>query len=435
MGLKNFEWKELDRCPADEGMAREEELISKFTAQSIEVLNKSHTRGPKQPVGVIEKSRVKNKIAAQRSWENSSAKKWRQLSGKLLPCINLDTGERFQSLLEAERKGPDARSGIKKSCETGRPTIKGNRYAYIDIEGRPIFKEGHNKELPRTRRVKDVNTGKIFTDISAAAKHNGISRNMIQTCCTGKYETAGGRVFCYIGDNGEEILTETHIKYFSQVEERANRAFAAWKIDDVERKDLVIADTPKKLSELLEINRSHILAVCRGERQHVHGWRIAFYNKATRQLDLKKAHCEKIRKQSRQVICLNDNEIYSCFSEAAKHYGLISSSIKWCCDGILKSTNRKGPMRYRFAYVDASGRPLLTPKHAEPLETLGDIRLLNTVTGEKYQSVAHCSRETGIPQKRIRRYLRDSSVDLAGCVLIPLDSPGATVTANHNREV
>jgi hypothetical protein len=205
------------------------------------------------------------------------------------------------------------------------------------------------------------------------------------------------------------------------MEQKGNRVFEAWKINDDERKHVVTADTAKKLAKLIEINPSHILAVCRGERQHIHGWRVAFYNKGLKQLDLRDAHRAKVKKQIRKVICLDDNLTYKCFSDAAMQYGLISDQIKQCCDGILKSTGRKSKegIRRRFAYVDDNGRPVLTPKHREPFEKLGDIRLFDPGTGKTYQSVAHCSRETGIPQKRIRRYLKDQSVDLAGCTLMP----------------
>ena len=422
MGLKNFEWKELEKCQRDEILTREKKWIKDLAAQSIEVLNTTHTRKLDKPSGVIIKSRVQSKIAGARAWQKQTAKKWMQLSGKLLPCINLLTGEKFESLLDAERKGPDKRPGIKSSCETGRLTINGNRYAYIDMEGNPVLKEGHKKSLPRTRRVKNLNTGTIYDSLADAAKFSGASQNIIQGCCTGKYKTARGMVFSYVGDNDEEILTETHQRYRAEMEQKGNLAFAAWKIDDVERKHLVIADTAKKLAELIEINHSHILAVCRGERQHNHGWRVAFYNKASKQLDLKEAHSAKVKKQIRKVICLDDNLTYNCFFDAAKHYGLAGGQIQQCCDGILKRTGResKEGIRHRFAYVDDNGRPILTPKHREPFETLGDIRLFCPQTGKTYQSVAHCSRETGIPQKRIRRYLEDQSVDLAGFSLMPL---------------
>jgi len=422
MGLKNFEWSELERCPKDEVLAREMKWIKDLAAQSIEVLNTTHTRNSDKPSGEIIKSRIQSKIAGSRTWQNPTAKKWMQLSGKLLPCVNLITGEKFESLLDAERKVPDKRSSIKRSCETGRSTINGNRYAYIDIEGNPILKDGHKKLLPRTRRVKNLNTGTIYDSIATAAKSSGASQSTIQGCCIGKYKTASGMVFSYVGDNDEEILTETHQRSFAEMEQKKNLAFAAWKIDDVERMDLVIADNIGKLSELIEINRSHVLAICKGERQHDHGWRIAFYNKTTKELDLKAAHSEKVKKQIRKIICLDDNKTYNSFSEAAMYYGLSGGQIQQCCEGILKSTGRanKGRVRSRFAYADNNGRPILTPKHREPLEMLGDIRLFCPQTGKKYQSVAHCSRETGIPQKRIRRYLEDQTVDLAGFTLIRL---------------
>jgi len=115
MGLKNFEWKELERCPRDEILAREKKWLRDLAAQSIEVLNTTHTRKPDKLSGVITKSRVQSKIAGARAWQKPTAKKWMQLSGKLLPCTNLLTGEKFESLLDAERKGPDKRPGIKSS--------------------------------------------------------------------------------------------------------------------------------------------------------------------------------------------------------------------------------------------------------------------------------------------------------------------------------
>jgi len=434
MGLRNFEWKEVERCPREEILVREKKWIKDLAAQSIEVLNTTHTSKPDKLSGVVIKSTVQSKIAGTRAWQKQTAKKWMQLSGRLLPCINLRTGQKFESLLDAERKGPDSRPGIKSSCETGRTTVNGNRYAYLDMQGRPVLKEGHKKSLPRTRRVKNLNTGTIYDSLADAAKSSGASQNIIQGCCTGKYKTANGMVFSYVDDNDEEMFTETHQRYRAEMEQKKNLAFAAWKIEDIERKHLAIEDTAKQLAELIGISHSHILALCRGERQHDHGWRVAFYSKASKQLDLKEAHSAKIKKQIRKVVCLDDNSIYNCCSDAAMHYGLNSGQIQQCCNGVLKSTGResKEGIRRRFAYVDDIGRPILTPKHRVPFETLGDIRLFCPQTGKTYQSVAHCSRDTGIPQKRIRRYLEDQSVNLAGISLMPLPTKENPVESRHD---
>jgi len=420
MGLKNFQWKELERCPRNEILNREMKWIKELAAQSIEILNTTYTRNPDRRSGVLIRSRINSKIAGSHAWQNQTAKKWMQLSGKILPCINLLTGEKFESLLDAERRGPDRRPSIKTSCEKGLPTINGNRYAFIDIEGNPILTKSHNKSLPRTRRVKNLNTGTIYNSLADAAKSSGASENIIQGCCKGKYKTAGGLVFCYVNDNDEEMLTETHRRYHTEMEQKKNLAFAAWKIEDFERKHLIIEETPAKLAEFIEINPSHILGICRGERQHDHGWRIAFYNKSSKHLDLKEAHLSKVKKQIRKVICLDDNSIYNSCSNAAMHYGLDGGQIQQCCEGKLKSTGRNKGIRRRFAYADDTGRPSLTPKHKEPFETLGNIRLFCPQTGETYQSIAHCSRETKIPQKRISKYLKDQSIDLAGISLIPV---------------
>jgi hypothetical protein len=421
-GLRNFEWQELERCPENEVFAREKKWIRDLAAQSIETLNTTHARKDNKTVGVASKNKVNSKIAGARAFEKPSAKKWMQLSGRLLPCINLQTGEKFESLLDADRKSPDSRPGIKNSCEKGRPTQRGNRYAFLDLEGNPILTEVYKKALPRTQRVKDLYMGKIYDSVTEASKSSGASKNIIQGCCIGKYKTARGIPFCYVGNDGEEMLTETHKAYKAEMEHKKSIAFEAWRIDDIERKHSVITDTAEKLAGLIGINRSHILAICKGERQHDHGWRVAFYDKALKQSNLKEAHLAKIKKQIRRVICLNDNQTYDSIAEAAKRYGLVADQIRQCCEGILKGTGRNSQdrIRRRFVCLDQNGKPILTPKHSEPFETPGDVRLFCPQTGKKYQSIAHCSRETGIPQKRIRRYLKDPTVGLAGILLIQI---------------
>jgi len=422
MGLRNFEWKELDRCSKDEVFERERKWIEILGGQSIDLLNTTHAPKSKKAAGVIVPDKIKSKIAGSQTWKKQSSKMWLQRSWKLFPVINLTTSERFQSLMDAARKSPDNRPGIKSSCETGRPTLTGNRYAYLDLDGSPILKEGHTKTLQRTRRVKNLTTGATYESLAHAAKSTKASQNIIQGCCTGKYKTASGLVFAYIDDQDQEILTETHRRYQAEIEQSKNFGLGAWRIEDTDRKAIVYADTVTELASILEIDVNHIFAICRGERQHTHGWRVAFYDKLSKQLDLRPSHFAKIKKRIRRVMCLNDQTIFGSLSDAAIHYGLESQQIRLCCDGILKTTGRyktKG-QGYRFAYVDERNRPFLTPKHDEPLETLGDIRLFCPQTGQTYQSIAHCSRETGVPQKRIRRYLKDNTVDLAGITLIEL---------------
>ena len=300
MGLRNFEWKELERCRRDEILALEKKWIHTLAGQSITVLNTAHARKLQQPSGRIIKSRqLRSRIAGARTWQKPTAKKWLQLSGKLFPCVNLLTGEKFDSLMAAERKGPDGRVAVRYSCETGRLTINGNRYAYLDAEGNPVLKEGHRKSLPRGRRIKNLNTGTIYDSLADAAKSTGASRSMIQACCGGEYKTASGMAFCYVGDHDEEILTDTHQRYRAEMEQKRNWAFAAWRIEDSDRSNLVIKDTAKGLAQIIGISQAHIPGICRGERQHDRGWRVAFYNKETKQLDLKEAHTAKIKGASR----------------------------------------------------------------------------------------------------------------------------------------
>lgn len=419
MGLRNFEWKELERCPKEEVYKREKKWIKDLGAESIEILNTTHARKISKPSGSVIRSNVQSAIAGKQAWQNPSAKKWMQLSGKLMPVINLETGQKYQSLSDASKKGPDRRPGIKKSCETGRPALTGNRYAYLDIDGNPILKKGHKAKFSRTKRVKNLITGKIYNSIAEAANIHGSSASQVQAVCKGKYKTAKGIPFCYIDDNGKDILTGKHHKYCEEKEQKKNLAYAAWRIGDVNKEKMVIYDTTEELSKVLGVNQAHIPAVCRGKRQHDHGWRIAFFDKNTKKLNLKESHLTKIKKQLRKIICLDDNKTFNNLAAAAKYYGLIQGQIGSCCEGVLKSTGQKD-LRRRFAYLDDKGKPIITQKHKEPFEWIGHIQLFCPQTGEKYQSVAHCSRDTGIPQKRIRRYLKDNSVNLGGFTLIPV---------------
>ena len=429
MGLRNFEWKELGRYPRGEILEQERRIIRELSAQSIEVLNTTHTSERSKRTRDKQRSALGGRLGAAHAWRKKTARQWMQRSGKLLPCICLETGEKFGSLLEAERKchkrkGHDSRPGIKKSCETGLPTLDGRRYAYLDIDGNPMLTKGHQKSVSRTRGVMNLSTGARFENAAAAAKACGQSEMSIRSCCAGKYMTAGGMVFCYLDADGHEILTESHHRNRAETELRQRRGFAAWRIEDVDRKRLWTADTTDDLAKLIGISRTHMISICQGKRQHDNGWRVAFYDKANNKIDLTEAHSAVIRKQLRSVVCLDGNRIYRGPTEAAKHYGLMRSQVQACCQGQIKSTGGEDrrTKRYRFAFLDSDGTPILTPKHRQALVWSGETTLFCPQTNATYESVAHCSRETAIPQKRIRRYLEDPTIDLGGITLVPISS-------------
>jgi hypothetical protein len=414
-GFKHWEWRVLEECPAEKVSERERFWIGKLGALSVDLLNVSHTS--EKPSGTIRQhNRLASKLGGINVWKNPSAREWLFRSGKLRPVINLTSSVKYSSLTEAAQKEKDQRPGIKKSCDTGRPTISGNRYAWLDVDGNPALTDGHRKELPRTRRVKNLSTQKTFESIKEAAIVHSLRPQLIQSVCTGKYQSCKGMSFCYIDDDGNEQLTESHRKYVVK-QERGNVAFAAYIFEDTKFERPIIFDTVKKLSENLGLSKSHILAVCKGQRQHVQGYRVAYFDKSSNQPTLTDAHKLPIKKILRKVMCLDDNhQVFKTPSAAARNYGLDSQQISLCCKGRLKSTGY-GKTRRRFAYVDDNGKPILTPKHKEPLVTKGK-RVFCPQLRREFQSVAEFCRETGVPAKRVKKYLLDPLVDLGGLELV-----------------
>ena len=286
------------------------------------------------------------------------------------------------------------------------------------MDGNPILTEGHKNQIPRTKRVKNLSTGKIFEGANQAATTHNVRSQLVQAVCSGKYQTCKGMSFCYLDDSGSEILTASHHKYFEHQKQVSSTTYAAYHASDTNYTKPYLFDSIDELCQTLNLPKSHILAVCRGERQHVNGYRIARYDKDNNQPILTDAHKRPIRKILRKVLCLDDNQLFDTPAAAGRHYGLDSQQISLCCRGILKSTGR-GSTRKRFAYADEQGNPILTPKHQEPLSTRRT-RLFCPQLGREFQSVAEFCRETGVPAKRAKKHLLNPSVSLDGLELVEL---------------
>ncbi|QQR48749.1 hypothetical protein IPF37_04280 [bacterium] len=177
----------------------------------------------------------------------------------------------------------------------------------------------------------------------------------------------------------------------------------------------------RDLCEELNIkNKTHVKAVCDGKRSHVETYRVAYYDNEKNEPSLTKRHNEKSSKIIRKIQCLDDKEIFDNCTEAGKKYSIEPGQIGLCARGVLKSARWENPItgkkeRLRFAYLDASGKPIIKQKHNESLmqrQGIPKIELTNPATIEylgksTFDSLAEYCREMGVPAKRARKYLNN----------------------------
>jgi hypothetical protein len=415
-GLKHWNWRELERCEDDVVLEREQYWIKEMDAVGIDLLNIVHRRSKLKTGNVINKPYKKS--------TSISVNKLLIEEGLIKPVINLVTLTRYDSLAEAGRKEKDSKDAIRRSCKQGIPTLTGNVFAFIDIDNNPILTENHKKKISRSqgikrktfsrrKKVRNIDKDQLFQNVDEAAEKYKVSANQIQAVCSGKANTAKNMVFCYINDEGENILTERHLEYLNKREQK----YAVFKIEDREFLNPEIFNSTIDIGEKYGINTSHILSVCRGERQHTKDLVITFWDANSNSPILKKKHLEPIKKQIRKVICLDDDIVFDNAIVAARHYRLNSSQINLVCKGKLTYTGKK-----RFAYLDRDNNPIKTEGHNKTqLKHKGPIKVYCPELKKQFKSVADFCRETGVHLGRARRHLEKPNINIGPYTLVKID--------------
>jgi hypothetical protein len=430
-GITEWEWIELDWCEADQANEREKHYIRIYLESPVEVLNTAHTG--KRNKALYPKSETDNQkqnqinpayLAGKKSWQNLDSDKWRQESGTIKPVINLKKNIKYRSISEAANNEKICKQTIVRSCDRGYLTPCNNLYAWIDINGNPQLTKAHeNGGISKKKRVKNLITGVIYSDVKDAAEAHFISHHKVQGVCVGTHNvTKEGWVFCYLDSNNNEVLTERHIEYKKKNQINSNEWYAVYPLTTDYKTPLLIATTLKELCNTLGIPQSHALAVCRGERQHHKKYRFTVYDKDTETPRLRGLHYQNTpQKISRRVICLNDNKKFPTASDAANEmnkmgYKLQSNQIRQCCEGKLKTTGPRSKP-FKFAYLDKNDQPILTPKHKESLKWRGKFKVFCPELAKTFQSVVEFCEETGVPIKRARKHLHNPQSSLKGLTL------------------
>lgn len=428
-GLKNWEWNIIAKCPIEKEFEKEKELIEKFGAAPIDLLNVTYGQKKQEKKTVYSKKIIErtrgNKFHSTKKSE--LGKMFLRQSGKIKPIINLKTKVVYESETKASELENVSRSTIRLSCSTGKMIADGTRYAYLDIEDNPILTEGHSKnqyigQRKSSKKIKNLINGKIYNNISEVVNEYNISSSCADGAARGNYMTAKNKwVFCFLDENGKEIITERHKKGLKKIQNQDAIKYVVWHIDDVSLKDKLYFKTLDEICIKLDISgKSHIKGVCDGKRAHVQKWRIAYFDNQTKQPILTEKHKNAPRKVIRKIICLNDKKVFSSGVEAGIYYKLNPQQITKCAKGEAKSVYCMND-RLRFAFIDDNGKPILTPKHSEPLAARGKSRIQLIKTGKVYNSLAEFIRETGIPYKTAKRYIKNPAINLFGYEFIELD--------------
>jgi len=448
--FNDWKWEILYACDPSEANFQEKRFISIYSNEayknsSLIALNDSHnsnnTTIEKNPDFGIPKARKQKNYAP-----GEIGKKFARLSGKLQPVINLKTKKIYESTLAAERNDHVPRTTIKLSCSTGKKLSDGTQYAYLDLDDQPILKDGHHKEYyiaQKARKVKELTSGIIYNNSNEVAEKYGLSSTSVSSFASGKYLIAKNQyIFCYLDEKENELKTERHMLALERLSKQSKINYVAWPVElyyEIAKKQKQVAyfksfdEVYKKLNIK---NKSHIKAVCDGKRSHVESYRIAFFNHKTDSPVLTPAHELASKKIVRKVQCLDNGKIYNNCTEAGYAYSVEASQIGLCAKGILKSVRvrneeKNQTERFRFAYLDKSGNPILKPKHKEPLgQRKGTARIvlinqnpeiIKYLGTDTFNSLAEFCRKTGVPHRRARKYLKDKKVNLLGYEFVLID--------------
>ncbi|MGB4838620.1 MAG: GIY-YIG nuclease family protein [Saprospiraceae bacterium] len=431
-GLKNWDWKILIECNIELEFETEKALIKKYHALPVELLNVINSSSDK----IVKKKYFPDNIRSNIFSNKYITKNMSQLgelflrsSGRIKPIINLKTQLRYQSTLEAARKENIYVGAVRKCCSTGKMLEDGTRFAYINLENQPVLTEGHSKEHyinqgkgKTPKKIKNVLNGKIFKNISDVMKEYNVSKSTADAAARGTHMLLKDKwVICFLDEDGNEILNKNHKRGIDMLKQRDEIKYIVWHVDDEKiQKPLYFKDL-EDLCEKLDLRgKSHIKAVCEGQRTNVENWRIAYFDFENKKPILTEKHYSKPRNTQRRIICLNDKREFDNCARAADFYKLSPNLVIKCARGDSKSVIGINE-RLRFAYLDEDGNPKLTQKHKELISNKGKKRILRLSTGENFNSLAEYLRNTGLPYETAKKYLINPEIDLLGYEFIEID--------------
>lgn len=130
------------------------------------------------------------------------------------PCKCVETGEEYDSIIEASEATGIPYSHIRGVLKGDRASTHGTHWVYIGKNRKTVFRPHILKGQPDRRGVKNnkakpvycVELHKMYGCLRYAAKDIGVDVRQIVSVCNGKKETAGGYHWRYATDQERKEL-------------------------------------------------------------------------------------------------------------------------------------------------------------------------------------------------------------------------------------
>lgn len=145
---------------------------------------RKHTEETKRKISEAGKGRKHSKESIEKMKQRKERKQ----------VICLDTNDTFNSSTDCSNHFKIARSDIRKVCEGERITAHGMKFRYI-IDG--VIQEVQEPENKRVRKVKCVQTGKVYDSIKECCADLGVRHQHVSAILRGRQKTTRGYSFIY----------------------------------------------------------------------------------------------------------------------------------------------------------------------------------------------------------------------------------------------
>lgn len=177
-----------------------------------------------------------------------------------IPVVEFITGVVYQSAEEAARQlNILVPSNITSCCKGKAKSANGYKFCYLSDYEKGNYE---NKTIGKSKRIIDLNTGKVYESSVEAAKELGLSKVNIREVCRGIRKTVGGHTFAYYEDY---LLGNTKIRkagHYRPVQDVASG---------------IVYNTAGQAGRELDIDPSSILKVCKGQKESAKGHKFIFY--------------------------------------------------------------------------------------------------------------------------------------------------------------